>query len=241
MELDGLVGLSDAAADALSKYEGYLSLNGIATLSTAAAAAFARRHPSAHLDGLTALPATPEHLALARMLANQFRSSRNCFTCLTELSEAAAEVLADLPDFLILDSLHLTEPLAKILARQAHGLRLGHSASITDGVARALATCPGHLVLDVGPTLSPGVAAELAVHRTGLSLIGLSCLSEATADILAEHGPLCLCCWNLTTISETAARALARHKGPLTLNYFEKLPAPAAKILRPHVINSADD
>jgi hypothetical protein len=242
LDLDGLVHLSDAAAEALAQYQGILSLNGLTTLSNAAASAFARGQSRVSLNGLTALPDTSEHLALARMLAAQFRSSRNCFQCLTRISEAAAGVLVDLPDFLILDSLQLTEPLATILARHSDGLRFGNSASITEGVARALAKCKGHLVLDVGPSLSPSVADELTAHRTTLSLIGLTCLSEATADILAEHeGPLCLCCYNLTTISEVAARALALHKGPLSLNYFEKLPAAATEILRLRIPDTDDD
>jgi hypothetical protein len=187
LELNGLTNLSNEAAEALSKYQGVLCLNGIATLSDVAASAFARRQSRVFLDGLTALPDTPEHLALARTLAAQFRSSRNCFKCLTQISEAAAGVLVDLSDFLILDSLHLTEPVATILARHSDGLRFGHSASITEGVARALAKCGGHLVLDVGPILSPSVARELTAQRTALSLIGLTCLDGIACSRSASH------------------------------------------------------
>ena len=132
--------------------------------------------------------------------------------------------------------------LATILAKHSHGLRFGHSASITEGVARALAKCEGYLALDVGPSLSPSVARELVNHRAALWLSGLTCLSESNADILADHeGSLTLGCFSLTTISEAAAGALARHKGPLSLVYFDNLPASAAYILRPHVQNIDDD
>lgn len=179
---------------------------------------------------------------LARMLAAQPGSARNCFKSLIHISEAVAGILVDLPDILILDNLHLTEPVATILAKHSAGLRFMHSTSITEGVARALAKCEGFLVLDVGPSVSPSIARELVTHRTGLSLSGLTCISETTADVLAEHeGRLVLCCFALTTISDAAARSLARHKGPLVLNYSGNLPESAAEILRPHVESIDED
>lgn len=194
------------------------------------------------LDRLTTLSDTPGHLALARKLAAQPRSARTCFTSLSYISEAVAEILVDLPDILILDSLQLTEPVATILAKHSDGLRFLNATSITEGVARALARCEGFLALDMGPCLSPSIARELATHRTGLSLSGVTCISEATADVLAEHeGRLILCCFSLTNISDGAARSLARHKGPLILNYSGNLPASAAEILRPPVESTDDD
>ncbi len=242
LELDGLTSLSDRAAQSLSKYRGFLSLNGILTLTDIAAGALSQQQRGLSLDCLTILSDTPGHLGLARTLAAQNRSSRNCFKNLICISEAAAGILVDLPDILILDNLHLTEPLATILAKQSHGLRLGHSASITEEVARALAKSEGQLVLDVGPSLSPIVARELVNHRAGLWLSGLTCLSESTADVLAYYeGSLTLCCFSLTIISEAAASALARHKGQLSSTYFENLPASAADILRPHIENIDSD
>jgi hypothetical protein len=143
LELDGLTSLSDPAAQSLSRYEGFLSLDGITTLTDVAAGALAQRRGGLSLDGLTTLSDTPGHLALARKLATQDRSSRNCFKSLSSISEAVAEILVDLQDILILDSLHLTELGATILSKHSHGLRLGHSPSITEGVARALAKCEG--------------------------------------------------------------------------------------------------
>jgi hypothetical protein len=238
LELNTLTSLTDAAARSLSRYQGFLSMDGIATLTADSAAALAERHGRLSLDGLTSLPDTPEHLALARMLAAQPASSRASFKRLTHISEAVAEVLADLPDFLNLNSLHLTEPLAAILARHSHCLRFDHSPSITEGVARALANCQGGLCIDVGPTLSPDVAKAL-VAGSGFWLSGLTSLSEATADILAEHeGVLTVCCFSLTSISAAAAESLARHKGPLRFVYAENLPPEAAEILRRHIEDS---
>jgi hypothetical protein len=242
LELDGLTSLSDPAAQSLSKYQGFLCLDGITTLTDVAAGALAQQQGGLSLDGLTTLSDTPGHLALARKLAAQPRSARNCFKSLINISETVAEILVDLPDILILDSLHLTEPVATILAKHSDGLRFMHATSITHGVARALAKCEGYLVLDVGPSLSPSIARELATHRTGLSLSGLTCISEATADVLAEHeGRLILSCFSLAAISDGAARSLARHKGPLILNYSGNLPASAAEILGPHVESTDDD
>jgi hypothetical protein len=242
LELDGLTALSDPAAKSLSKYQGFLSLNGILALTDLGAAALAEREVGLSLDGLTTLSDTPKHLALTGMLAARERSSRNCFKNLTHISEAAAEILVDLPDILILDSLHLTEPLGTILAKHAHGLQFGHPPSITAGVARALAKCEGYLALDVGPCLSPSVAMELINHRAVMWMSGLHCLSDSTSSSLAEHeGSLWLCCFNLTEISESAAKTLARHKGPLSLIYIDSLPASVAAILRPHVQIADDD
>ena len=242
LDLDGLTSLSDPAAQSLSKYQGFLSLDGITTVTDVAAGALAQQQGGLSLLGLAALPETPGHLALARQLAAQTRSARNCFTNLIDISEPAAEILVELPDILILDNLHLTQPVATILANHSGGLRFGHSASITEGIARALAKCEGYLVLDVGPCLSPSVARELANHRAGLCLTGLTDISESTAEVLADHeGSLVLCCFSLTMISEAAARALARHKGPLSLNYAHTLPASVAEILRPHVEILDDD
>jgi hypothetical protein len=235
LELDGLTALSDPAAKSLSKYQGFLSLNGILALTDFGAAALADREAGLSLDGLTTLSDTPQHLALTRKLAAPERSSRNCFKNLTHISEAAAEILVDLPDILILDSLHLNEPLATTLAKHTHGLRFGHAPSITEGVAQALAKCEGYLALDVGPCLAPSVARELINHRAVMWLSGLHCLSESTAEILTEHeGSLTLCCFSLTEISEAAAGTLARHRGPLSLIYFESLPSSVVDILRPH-------
>lgn len=232
LELDGLADLSDSAVRDLSRYPGSLSLNGIINLTDVAAAALAQRESRLSLDGLTALV----HVQLARKLAAQPRSARNCFKSLIRISEEIAEILVDLPDVLILDKLHLTESLATILARHSHGLRFDNSASITEEVARALAGSQSNLVLGVGPSLSPGVAKVLAKHRAGLWLGGLTSLSEATAEALADHeGALTLCCFRLTAVSDAAAQTLSRHKGPLALVYTENLPATAAEILRRHV------
>jgi hypothetical protein len=78
LELDGLTSLSDQAAQSLSKYQGFLSLNGILTLTDIAAGALSQQQRGLSLDCLTTLSDTPGHLALARTLAVQNRSSRNC-------------------------------------------------------------------------------------------------------------------------------------------------------------------
>lgn len=96
LELDGLTNLADQAAVSLAKYQGFLSLNGVPSLTDTAAGALSQQQRGLSLDGLTALSDTPGHLALARTITAQNRSSRNCFKNLICISEAAAGILVDL-------------------------------------------------------------------------------------------------------------------------------------------------
>ncbi len=85
--LDGLTMLSDAAAEALGKYKGYLYLRGLTTLSDAAAEALAKHKGGLYLSGLTTLSD-----ATAKSLAKH--EGHLDLSGLTTLSDAAAESLA---------------------------------------------------------------------------------------------------------------------------------------------------
>ena len=92
MSLDGLTELSDAAAESLSKHEGYLYLNGLTSLSDAAAESLGKHEGSnLYLDGVTSLSdAAAESLS---------KHKGELSIDLDELPESAAEILRQHPSF----------------------------------------------------------------------------------------------------------------------------------------------
>ncbi len=71
INLSGLTGLSDAAAESLSKHEGELDLGGLTTLSDAAAEILSKHEGELRLCGLESLLDSPGHVALAEKLGTQ--------------------------------------------------------------------------------------------------------------------------------------------------------------------------
>jgi hypothetical protein len=153
--------IDDAAAEALAKHEGELSLNGLTQLSDAAAKALAKHQGNdLFLDGLAQLGDAAAK-ALAKHRGSLYLNG------LTQLSDAAAKALAN---------------------HQGRFLSLGGLTQISDAAAKALAKHQGRFLSLGGLTQISDVTAEaLAKRQSGLSLHGLRQFSEAAAEMLSKH------------------------------------------------------
>jgi len=186
LNLDGLITLSDAAAEVLAKHKGDLHLSGLIALSDAAAKALAQHNGNLDLRRITTLSD-----AAAKALA-QHRNELN-LSGLTNLSDAAANALAKHKGELSLRRLttlsespgHLA--LAKALAKQKGSLYLSGLINLSDAAARALAQHKGDLDLSGLATLSDAAAEVLAKHKGELRLFGLNRLSAAAEEALDHH------------------------------------------------------
>ncbi|MEI6454006.1 MAG: tetratricopeptide repeat protein, partial [Actinomycetes bacterium] len=202
LQLNGLTSLSDAAARSLANHKEWLFLNGLASLSDAAAQALAEHKGDLSLDGLTSLGDTLGHVALARTLAKQNSLHLNN---LTSLSDAAAESLARHEGVLSLNGLtNLSDVAAQALGGHKGQLRLNGITSLSDAAARALAqagcgpsSClsserlgwPCFKVIsenDNRYTWKKPVSNR-RVRPGHLELNGLTSLSNAAAEALAQH------------------------------------------------------
>ena len=66
--------------------------------------------------------------------------------------------------------------------------------------------------------LTPRVAQLLSTHKGDLSLNGITTLSDTAAQALAAHKGRYLYLRGITTLSDTAAQALAKHQGTIYCN-----------------------
>ncbi|MDF1862657.1 MAG: hypothetical protein P1U87_20740, partial [Verrucomicrobiales bacterium] len=156
--LNGLRALSDAAAEALSKHEGYLFLNGVAELSDTGASFLAKSQGSLGLDGLT------------------------------DLSDVAAEALAEHPGFILtLNGLEsLSDSAAKSIGKHAGFLYLNGLKGVSEIGAKALAEHDEYLEMNGLTEITETVAAALAKHSDELHLDGLTTLSDEAAEALSK-------------------------------------------------------
>ena len=254
--LDGLISLSNAAAESLGECQGvWLSLGGLKSLSDAAAEALIKQvGGNLVLDGLTHLSDTA-----AEALAKQYGGSLS-LDGLPHLSDAAAAALAkQYGGYLSLDGLtHLSDAAAEVLAEhQGDSLSLNGVTHLSDAAVVALAKQYGHLSLDGLTHLSIVAAEALAEHQGGnLSLNGLTYLSDAAVEALSRrsrwlslNGLTCLSnaavkalSQNLTglfldglaTLSDADAEALSKLGGSLSLNGLTSLSDLAAEALSRH-------
>jgi len=194
--LNGLIKLSDAAAEVLAKHKGGLYLDGLVKLSDAAAGALATHKGSLSLTHLTALSDSRGHLALAEALAKQ--RDDLWLNGLIKLSDAAAEVLA----------------------KHKGGLYLDGLVKLSDAAAGALATHKGSLSLERLNKLSDSAVKAFAKHKGDLSL-GITTLSDTAAKSLATHkGNLSL--WRINKLSAVAADALDAHEGDYSMYHADQ-------------------
>ena len=136
-------------------------------------------------------------------------------------------------------SLEAVEALAKHQGRLSLGRRIYGTldddspgdflASLTEAQMLALASHKGGLSLHGLTELSDEAAKAFAQHKDSLFINDLTTLSVEAAKALAQHkGTLLL---GLTELSDEAAKALARHKGSLFLYGLTTLSVDAAKAL----------
>ena len=211
--LDGLQELPGRVASHLARHRGKLHVHGIAGLSDAVAEAFGSRHGFLCLQGVERL--SP---AQARLLASH--KGPLLFHRL-EVDDTAAACLARHEGSLAVNVANgITLPQLELLVQHIGQIVLVGLTTINERQAAVLAAQANWrgieglsgLFLDDITWLTPRVAAILATHRAGgLSLKGLSELTEDTARELARHPILCLD--GVSTISDGVANILGRYAG----------------------------
>ena len=203
--------LSDAAAESLGKHKGYLSLNGLTSLSDAAAGSLSRHEGRLHLYGLTNLSDTAAE-SLSRHKGDLILNG------LQTLTDAAAESLSMHKDYLYLNGLtSLSNAAAESLSRHENYLVLSGLQTLSDAAAESLSRHKGDLDLNGLQNLTDAAAELLSRHEGYIGLIGITDLSGAAAESLSRHkGKLNLD--GLSDLTDAAADSLSRHKGNLNLN-----------------------
>ncbi len=218
---DHLTALSPEAAKELARHEGWLSLNGLKSLSNETAEALAQQKGQLHLDGLTSL--SPE---VARALARH--NGELSLNGLTSLSDEAGVALAKhTGGRLYLKGVKsLSTEVGKALAQRKGGgpsnqVRLDGLESLSVEAAAALAELNGHNWdgrLPALKTIPEDVARALAKRQGGLSLEGLTSLSDEAAKAL--QGRLNGNLPRLTSLTVESARAIA---GPVPGQFHRTL------------------
>lgn len=212
LDLSGLVEISEAAAVALSRYEGtLLDLSGLTKLSPQVAEAFAQSNASAlDISGVTSI--TPQ---IAKKLA-QYQGMLFLWGVSELPGEAAAALGDSKSELLVLGLTTLPDTTAAALARFKGKLAIWTLPSISDSAAEKLmrGERPALDLWDV-EEISAKAASFLAMQKGTLTL-GLTSLPDDVANELAKHeGELVLD--SLASITEASTEALARHKGVVTL------------------------
>ena len=181
LDLDGLISLSEAAAESLAKHRGYLDLGGLETLSDTAAA----------------------------KLGSIFQGEYLNICSLHDLSDAAYESICKCRSNLSLGSKPLTVAAAKNLCSHKHDVYIGLDTTLPDSVAENLSDFRGKLELPWLETLSDAAAESLSKTRGTLLFEELRELSDAAAESLSRHkGDLGV---YLNNLPESAAAILRKH------------------------------
>jgi mono/diheme cytochrome c family protein len=229
LSLNGLTSLSNDAAEALGQHKGQLHLNGLTQLSDATAKALARHNGELSLNGLTSLS---DEGADAFAKHTGGRLSLNGVTSLsTDAVKALSQRKGGGPlQFHGLTSLsvEVAAVLSKMQGNQWDG-RLPNIKTLPVGVAGALAKREGGLSMEGLTELSDEAAVVLGPKLNG-RLPALKSLAPELAKALAKtRGPIVLD--GLTTLSDDAALALAndQHRGDLHLNGLTTLSPAAAR------------
>ena len=184
LDLDGLISLSEAAAESLAQHRGYLDLGGLETLSDTAAA------------------------KLGSIFQGEYLNLCN----LHDLSDAAYESICTCRSDLTLSSKSLTVAAAKNLCRHKHEERevYLYFKTLSDSVAEGLSGFVGQLSLASLESLSDAAAESLSKTKGTLLFEELRELSDAAAESLAKHeGQLDIPL--LCNLPESAATILRKH------------------------------
>jgi len=230
--LNGLASLSPEAAKELARFDGWLSLSGLASLSDEVAEALGQHKGHLHLDGLTKISD-----AAAKALARH--NGELSLKRLTSLSDEAATALAKHSGGrLYLNGVKaLSTDAAKALAQRKGGgpsnkVCLDGLESLTALGAAALAESHGHNWdgrLPAMKTIPEDVAKALAKRQGGLSLDGLTSLSEESAKAIG--GKLGGNLPRLTSLSVESAKAILGPNRTLILNGLTALPDDVAVVI----------
>ncbi|MCP4476749.1 MAG: protein kinase, partial [Planctomycetaceae bacterium] len=206
LHLGGLTAVSDAGAENLSKHKGDLILDGLLELSDCAAESLSKHKGYLYLDGLT---------FLSDRAAESLSKHKSGFSCdgLANLSDSVAESFSKYSGDLCFDSLKiLSDSAAEKLSRHKGQLLLSGLTSLSDSSAESLSKHEGWINLDSLISLSDAAAECLSKHRGGLSLGGLAGLSDAAAESLSNYKDD-LYLNHQSNLSDAAAGSLANKKG----------------------------
>ncbi len=202
--LEGLVSITEAAIDLLSKYEGVLNLEGLASLSDSQAESLAKcKGRGVRLNGLTAI------------------------------SDKQAEILSRHPGFLNLNGIsEISESQVENLSQhRGVSLTLGLK-SLTDAQAESLSKHDGCLVLNGLTELSDAQAEAFSKHKgVYLGFIGLTSISATALESLSGHRGSYLRLTGLTSLSDTQAQSLTKYQGKLILAGLDVLTDTTAESL----------
>ncbi len=219
--LDGLTTLSTEAAAELARSEGWLSLNGLTSLSHETAVTLAAHKGQLHLDGLTSLSEVQ-----AQVLAGH--NGELSLNGLTSLSDEVGVSLAKhTGGRLYLKGVKsLSTTVGKALSQRkgggpTHKVCLDGLETLSVGAAEALAASPGHTWdgrLPAMKTMPEDVAQALAQRQGGVSLEGLTSLSDEAAKALTGRlgGDLS----GLTSLTVESAKAII---GPIPGQFHRSL------------------
>lgn len=210
LALDGLKTLTPEVAKELAKHEGWLSLNGLKEISDEAAAGLGQHKGVLHLNGL----ARVTDGTAAALAANRGELALNGLTAISD--ESARALAKHSGGRLILNGLTtLSAEAARAFAARKGGGPT--SQTVLDGLttlspeaAAALAGAHGHNwrgELPVFKTISVDVAQALAKREGGLSMPGLTTLSDDSAKALG--GKLGGNLPRLTSLTVESAKAIA--------------------------------
>jgi serine/threonine protein kinase len=256
--LDGLTSVNEVVAEALSRYQGELSLDGLTNLPNQVAEYLSRHRGRLCLHGLTTLSdETMEILSShqGRVFFNDTLSSD--INSKSESILTFPEEISEKSEFSILQRLNNRKPKSisveevEMLAGVKQ-LKMPWLKYLTDGVAEKLGDCYRELELDGVTSISFRVAqslskkgwwaklslngltslsedvAETLCKRSHISLNGLTSLSEGQAAALSRGGSLSLD--GITSLSESVAIELSKSRG-LSLNGLTSLPENLASAL----------
>ena len=230
--LDHLTALSPEAVKELARHEGWLSLNGLTSLSSETAEALGQHKGQLHLDGLTSL--SPE---AARALARH--NGELSLNGLTSLSDEAGVALAKhTGGRLYLKGVKsLSTEVGKALAQRkgggpTHKICLDGLETLTVEAAAALADSHPHNWDGQLPglkTVPVDVAKALAKRQHGLSMEGLTSLSDEAAKAL--HGKLGGNLPRLTSLTVECAKVIAKSQRSLNFDGLTALPDDVALVI----------
>jgi hypothetical protein len=230
--LNGLTTLSPEAAKELARHDGWLSLNGLKSLSNETAEILSQHKGYLHLDGLTKL-SDEAAKALAR------HNGELSLNGLTSLSDEAAKALAKHTGgrLYLKGVTSLSTQAVQALAQRKGGgpsnqTRLDGLTSLTVEDAAALVDAHPHNWDGRLPglkTIPDDVAKVLAKRQHGLSMEGLTSLSDESAKALG--GKLGGNFPRLTSLSLESAKAIVGPNRTLILDGLTALPDDVAVVI----------
>lgn len=185
--LDGLKNISEIAAQALARHSSELSLGGLLTISESAAKSIAQHEAKVSLNGLKDISAK----AAKHLLTNPHVVTEIDLRSYVEPSSIDASVairfLREPEDVDLSKAFEISEDAAELLAECSHDLLLDGLMEISDGTAKALSHHNKKLTLNGIVEISDTAHNFLADYRCDLETSSLIITSDAALRSLAKR------------------------------------------------------